>query len=91
MLINCEEIAFDGESFAWKPIDFKIYSFVGNLPVTELPNYPLSFHADQEGVKERLIARAKRTLEYQELHYCEYSGVGLLSIGCAVQRHNVSF
>jgi hypothetical protein len=90
LLINCEEIAFDGECFAWKPIDFKIPLFTGNLPVTELPNYPLSFHADQEGVKERLAARAKKTLEYQDLHYCEYSGVGLLPTGCGFQRHNVS-
>ncbi|PMD50986.1 P-loop containing nucleoside triphosphate hydrolase protein [Hyaloscypha bicolor E] len=90
LLINCEEIAFDGECFAWKPIDFKIPLFAGNLPVTELPNYPLSFHADQEGVKERLAARAKKTLEYQDLHYCEYSGVGLLPTGCGFQRHNVA-
>jgi Domain of unknown function (DUF7025) len=89
LLINCEEIAFDGESFAWKPIDFKIPPFTGNLPVTELPNYPLSFHADQEGVKERLTARAMKTLKYQDLHYCEYTGVGLLPTGCGMQRHNV--
>jgi hypothetical protein len=91
LLINCEEIAFDGESFAWKPIDFKIPVFAGNLPVTELPNYPLSFHADVEGVKERLAARAVKTLEYQDLHYCEYSGVGIFPTPCGMQRHNVSF
>ena len=90
LLINCEEIAFDGESFAWKPIDFKIPPFAGNLPVTELPNYPLSFHKDAEGVKERLTARAMKTLEYQDLHYCEYSGVGLFPTPCGMQRHNVS-
>ena len=90
LLINCEEIAFDGESFAWKPIDFKIPAFAGNLPVTELPNYPLSFHKDAEGVKERLTARAMKTLEYQDLHYCEYSGVGLFPTPCGMQRHNVS-
>jgi hypothetical protein len=88
-LINCEEIAFDGETFAWKPTDFIIPAFAGNLPVTELPNYPLSFHEDPEGVKERLMVRAKKTLEYQDLAYCEYSGVGLLASACGLQRHNV--
>jgi hypothetical protein len=91
LLINCEEIAFDGESFAWKPVDFKIFPFKGNLPVTELPSYPLSFHEDPKGVKERLTARAKKILDYQELTYCEYSGVGLLVTACGIQRHNVSF
>jgi len=90
LLINCEEIAFDGDSFAWKTIDFMIPAFEGNLPVTELPNYPLSFHEDPEGVKERLTARAKKTMDYQDLHYCEYSGVGLLTTACGMQRHNVS-
>ena len=90
LLINCEEIAFDGESFAWKPIDFKIPAFVGNQPVTELPSYPLSFHPEQEAVKERLTVRAKQVLEYQDLIYCEYSGVGLKMSSCGLQRHNVS-
>lgn len=90
LLINCEEIAFDGETFAWKPTSQQIPMFGGNLPVTELPVYPLSFHEDPEAVKERLTIRAKKALEYQELTYCEYTGVGLLKTQCGFQRHNVN-
>lgn len=90
MNIACEEIAFDGETFAWKPLSLAIPAFGGNLPVTDLPYYPLSFHEDEGGVKARLTVRAKKALEYQELTYCEYSGVALKVTGCGMQRHNVS-
>lgn len=90
MLINCEEIGFDGETFAWRATSKQIPCFAGNLPVTELPVYPLEFHDDPEAVKERLTVRAKKALEYQELTYCEYTGVGLLKTQCGMQRHNVS-
>ncbi|KAH6676253.1 ATPase [Halenospora varia] len=90
MALNCEEIAFDGETFAWKPITRYIPPFEGNLPVTKLPNYPLSFHEDEEDVKERLATRAMKTIEYQELTYCEYTGVALLPTPCGVERHNVN-
>jgi hypothetical protein len=90
MTISCEEIAFDGETFAWKPLSLKIPAFCGNLPIVDLPCYPLSFHEDAEGVKARLSIRAKKTLEYQELNYCEYFGVALKPTGCGMQRHNVS-
>jgi hypothetical protein len=90
LAISCEEITFDGETFAWKPAALYIPAFGGNLPVIELPNYPLSFHEDPESVKERLVIRAKKALEYQELTYCEYSGIGLLPTQCGIARHNVS-
>lgn len=90
MRINCEEVGFDGETFVWKPTSQQFPAFSGNLPVTELPVYPLEFHDDPEGVKERLRVRAKKALDYQELTYCEYTGVGLLKTACGMQRHNVS-
>jgi hypothetical protein len=90
LLVNCEEIAFDGETFAWMPSSVMIPPFDGNLPVRELPSYPLSFHEDPESVTKRLIARGKKVLNYQELTYCEYSGIGLKKTQCGMARHNVS-
>lgn len=90
MDILAEELRFDGESFVWKPITLEVPCFGGNLPVTALPSYPLTFHEDQEGVKARLIARGKKVLNYQELTHCEYAGIGIFKKGCDVKRHNVS-
>jgi hypothetical protein len=90
LAIHCEQIAFDGVSFVWKPISVYIPSFGGNLPITALPNYPLSFHPDQDDVKARLIQRGKRVISYQDLTYCEYSGIGMFVVGGKAQKHNVS-
>jgi len=90
LAINCEEIAFNGDTFAWNPTTVYIPPFGGNLPVTKLPHYPLSFHKNPGSVKERLTVRAKKALEYQELTYCEYSGVGLMPSACDIVKYNVS-
>ncbi|KAK0102745.1 hypothetical protein ONS95_006343 [Cadophora gregata] len=88
--VDCEEIAFDGESFDWMPVQVQTPAFGGNRPVTDLPCYPISFHDNPETVKERLTARAIKALEYQGLTYCDYTGVGLLATQCGLQRHNVT-
>jgi len=87
--LNCEEIAFDGHEFSWRPIDLHINSFTGNLPVTSLQNYPLEFHDGKEEIRERLSARAKKVLEYQDLKYCDYDGIGLEVHGDKLKKHNV--
>jgi hypothetical protein len=89
MAITCQEIGFDAESFVWRTIELEIPPFEGNLPVTALPNYPLSFHEDPEAVKKRLTLRGKKVLDYQQLSYCEYSGVAIWRKGCDVEKHNV--
>ncbi|RDW76993.1 ATPase-2 [Coleophoma cylindrospora] len=88
--VHCEEICFDGEAFAWKPLKLSIPKFRGNVPVNSLSNYPLPFHPDPESVIARVKSRAKRAMEYQGLIYCEYSGLGILDKGDCVEKHNVS-
>ncbi|KAL2061152.1 hypothetical protein VTL71DRAFT_7425 [Oculimacula yallundae] len=88
--ISCQELAFDGESFEWTPLQVQLSPFAGNCPVTKLACYPISFHENPQTVKDRLTARAKKVLGYQELTYCDYNGVGLLATDCGFQRHNVT-
>jgi hypothetical protein len=91
LAVRCEEIAFDGTRFAWRPTTLKIRGFSGNLPITALINYPLSFHPDAEGVKEMLAVRGEKVLDYQELTYCEYTGIGIfMDEFYSPQKHIVS-
>jgi hypothetical protein len=89
MIILAQELCFDGNSFVWKPSMLEVPSFAGNLPIAKLPNYPLSFHEDRASVEARLTARGKKVLNYQDLVYCEYSGIGIFKDGCEVKKHNV--
>ncbi len=89
LFISCRHIVFTGATFEWAITSLKIPAFGGNLPITSLPHYPLSFHADPSLVKSNLIARGKKVLDYQDLKYCEYAGTGIF-VGDKTKRHNVS-
>ncbi|KIN00164.1 hypothetical protein OIDMADRAFT_104143 [Oidiodendron maius Zn] len=90
LALNCEEIAFDGKTFAWRPLRLLIPEFRGNQQVDSLPNFLFDFHLEKEKVERRLRERAVRVLEYQELCYKEYEGVALFTAGCKGLRYNVS-
>lgn len=89
LALNCEEIAFDGKTFAWRPLRLLIPEFGGNQLVDSLPNFLFDFHLEKEKVERRLRERAVRVLEYQELCYKEYEGVALFMSGCKGLRYNV--
>ena len=88
MIISCQEIRFTGSKFKWQPASLEIPGFGGNVPITSLRNYPLSFHSDRDQLKAKLVARGKLVLDYQDLKYREYSGTGK-SEDPDVKRHNV--
>ena len=91
MTISCQNIAFTGISFEWTTVQLALPQFSGNVPITSLPCYPLSFHANAEALKNRLITRGKKVLDYQGLSYCEYTGTGIADgDGCKIKRHNAS-
>ena len=90
MALNCEEIAFDGKAFSWRPLRLLVPEFGGNQPVDALPNFLFDFHPEKEAEERRLRERAKRVLEYQELCYREYEGVALYVAECKGMRYNVS-
>lgn len=85
--IMCERMVFTGMTFDWKTAVLKIHAFGGNKPITDLPNYPLEFHADVQGLKKRLTTRGKKVLDYQGLEYREYIGTG---VDDKYKKYNVS-
>ena len=94
LIIKAEELAFDGEGFAWRDTLLDIPAFEGNQPIKELDHFPLTFAEDADGVKTRLAARGEKVLQYQGLTYCEYEGVGLYNDQANHahdEKHNVSF
>ena len=89
MTVSGQEIAFNGTKFEWRPASVEIKAFNGNIPITSLKDYPLSFHKNPEQVKAKLIERGKLVLEYQDLKYRECIGIGI-SDDPQIKKHNVS-
>jgi hypothetical protein len=48
-----------------------IKGFTGIQKISSLPVYPIGFHTD-EGLEERLVARGRKVLEYQDIVHYDY-------------------
>jgi len=91
LFIRCKVLRFNGEAFVWEDVELDIPQYDGNKLITDLPHYPLSFLADAEETKARLMERGRKVLEYQGLTYCTYTGIGIFHEDKRVEKHNVSF
>ncbi|KLU81988.1 hypothetical protein MAPG_01068 [Magnaporthiopsis poae ATCC 64411] len=96
LVISCKVMRFNGEAFLWDDHDVRIPAFGGNLPVLDLPHYPLDFHPDADQVKSRMVSRGARVLDYQGLTYCCYTGLGIRQAESkdpgekdSIEKHNV--
>jgi hypothetical protein len=91
VVLEAKEIIFDGTNYAWDKCEFRMPCWEGNVPITDLPLYPLQYHKDPEGVMKRMAERGTRALEYQGLLYREYTGVGYHEgMPGKFEKHNVS-
>lgn len=89
MRLRCKIMKFDGQDYVWNEYKDIIPAFEGNVPVTDLPFYPLEFHDDPEAVKSRLVKRARKALDYQGLSYGSYTGIALFRAKNGMIKHNV--
>jgi hypothetical protein len=69
-----EAIDCNGNSFGISTQDIIIYEFIGTCPILGLKAFPLSFHPQQDQVKELLVQRGKRFEQLAGSHYKEYDG-----------------
>ncbi|KAL7955206.1 hypothetical protein V8C34DRAFT_292204 [Trichoderma compactum] len=88
--IKTKILRFNGEKFVWQDHLLPIEEFEGNKPILELGHYPLEFHQDPEGVKQRLTVRGRKVLDLQGLQYRLYNGIALHDTGKeCIEKHNV--
>ncbi|KAJ6015118.1 hypothetical protein N7540_009709 [Penicillium herquei] len=74
-VVSGKAIEFNGKRFGYVDTDFKIWSFDGTMPITDLIVYPLKYHAEKDTLRESLIARGKRWEEHKGYHYKAYEGM----------------
>lgn len=87
--ITVKMLTFDGNAFVWHERAVEIPRFSGNMPVTELPHYPLEFHEDAATLKRQLTDRGRKALDLQGLHYRTYDGMAQEERGPLEIPHNV--
>ncbi|KAJ8130864.1 hypothetical protein O1611_g2763 [Lasiodiplodia mahajangana] len=72
--LKCQRVEWDGSRFGYSVMAFFIAPFEGTVPITDLDCFPLSYHPDEEGVKEKLIARGREFEKLAGYHYKSYRG-----------------
>jgi hypothetical protein len=75
-LVRARHINHNGEQLGWGQRTFKIYEFPGSKEITSLDVFPLDFHSDPDGVRQRAIERGKAYFSLLEPSCRQYNGFG---------------
>ncbi|KAJ2992830.1 hypothetical protein NUW58_g2038 [Xylaria curta] len=72
--LKCDRVDWDGSRFGYDVSPHFITPFEGTTPIVELECFPLSYHPEKEGIKEKLIDRGRRFEMLAGYHYKAYRG-----------------
>lgn len=89
-LIKCQYVRFDGTIFGMTKTQLFIASFSGVRSISDLSVYPIGFHPDPT-LEKRLAERGRKVLDYQDICYREYLGVGKAQLWWDDDDHEVEF
>ena len=73
--VACQYVQFDGTIFGMARTTLYIGYFPGARSISDLSVYPIGFHPDPN-LEKRLAERGRQILDFQDICYQEYSGVG---------------
>lgn len=62
----------------------------GIFKIDKLDAYPLKFHSDPEGLKQKIMMRGKKWVSLIGVHHKEFNGVAALKAGDKILKHIVS-
>ncbi len=73
--VSCQYVQFDGTIFGMTHTTLYVGYFTGARPIADLSVYPIGFHPDPN-LEKRFAERGRQVLDFQDICYREYSGVG---------------
>ena len=73
--VACQYVRFDGTIFGMARTTLHIRYFQGAWSISDLSFYLIGFHPDPN-LEKRLAERGRQVLDFQDICYREYSGVG---------------
>ncbi|KAI0454590.1 P-loop containing nucleoside triphosphate hydrolase protein [Xylaria acuta] len=72
--VKCDRVDWDGSRFGYDVSPQFITPFEGTTPIADLACFPLSYHPEEESIKEKLIARGRKFEQLAGYHYKSYRG-----------------
>ncbi|KAI1415549.1 P-loop containing nucleoside triphosphate hydrolase protein [Hypoxylon sp. FL1857] len=67
--VYCECICFDGFRYGKVQYYFEIGWFEGRVPINKIPNLPVFDISPGQAMRERLLERGRKILNFQGIHY----------------------
>ncbi|GJN79242.1 hypothetical protein PLIIFM63780_002755 [Purpureocillium lilacinum] len=74
-LVEGKYLDFDGKRFGYGSVTQDIPEFQGACKITSLPCFPLKYHKDEALIREKLIARGRKFVALDGVHFKSYSGI----------------
>ncbi|KND93453.1 26S protease regulatory subunit 4, partial [Tolypocladium ophioglossoides CBS 100239] len=86
---ECRIVDWDGTIMGWTDLQLQIPAFLGTMPFSSLPCYPLDYHPQVEAVTAMLQERGRRFESLAGYCYRSYKGVALWHLENKTRRENV--
>ncbi|OTA95451.1 hypothetical protein M434DRAFT_28774 [Hypoxylon sp. CO27-5] len=75
--INATLINYDGDCLGWGEVQLEIPSFNETKAIAALPTLPLKFHPNESQLRDNLMSRGKKYLEFLGMACKEHDGMGV--------------
>lgn len=77
IILDGKFVEFDGDEFGYCDTEYEVPLFLGTVPITCLPAFPLRYHPEKEAIRESLVARGKLWEQHKGYHYKQYEGTAI--------------
>ncbi|KAI9729611.1 MAG: hypothetical protein M1818_008458 [Claussenomyces sp. TS43310] len=88
--IEGKYLEYDGKTWGMGSMDVDVPGFKGARKITSLACYPLQYHKDEEKLREQLIARGKKFVSLQGVHYKYHEGLAFVKKRRQIIKVNIS-
>ena len=85
-VLECKAIDWDGKIMGWVDLNQQIPQFLGTVPFTELPCYPLEFHSRVDAAVSLLLERGRRFEALAGYCYKAYKGTAIWHVDARKTR-----
>ncbi|KAM5344895.1 hypothetical protein ACJ41O_010757 [Fusarium nematophilum] len=85
-VLQCKIIDWDGKIMGWTDLNQQIGDFLGTVPFSELPCYPLEYHPRLDAARNLLLERGRRFEALAGYCYKAYKGTAIWHVDARKSR-----
>ena len=83
-------LEYDGKSYGMGSFDADVEEFKGPRAITSLNTYPIQYHADPDGIRQKLITRGQKFVTLEGMNYRFHKGMAFAKKKRTVVKVNIN-